>query len=80
VTETPKEIDLETRNINEFWAVWHEGMEWPQLLYSESMARERAHVLAKSCIGVTVHLLKFNIVGTACYPSEPKLTGQLRMA
>lgn len=68
---------MEIRNVNGYWAVWHEGLEWPQLLYSESMAREKAHLLAKHNIGVTVHLLKFTSVGTACYPSEPKLTGEL---
>lgn len=68
---------MEKRNLCDFWAVWHDGMEWPQLLYSEQMARDRVHMVAKQCIGTTVHLVKFSSEGTACYPSSPKLTGAL---
>ena len=71
---------MDRRNLNEFWAVWHDGMEWPQLFYSEAMARERTHMLAKQSIGATVHLLKFTSEGTACYPSSPMLTGALQAA
>lgn len=65
------------RNCNSFWAVWKHGLDWPELFASEELAKDRAHSLARSAIGDTVHLLKLTSVGAATYPATPQLSGGL---
>lgn len=68
---------MQTRSEHDFWAVWKSGLEWPMLFASETMAKEKAHLLAKDAVGQTVHLMKIQSIGTAEYPATPRLTGNL---
>lgn len=72
-----EEKDMTERNQESFWGVWKEGFEWPQLLADETVAKGRALRLGKECVGQTVYLLKFEVVGTIEYPESPKKTGKL---
>lgn len=65
------------REVTDFWAVWKEGFEWPQLFSHEGMARNKAEQIAKENVGQTVHLMRINSVGTVEYPTEARRSGLL---
>jgi hypothetical protein len=60
-----------------FWVVWTAGMDRPELVLSEGAAVNRAYELALSQIGMTVHVLQTQSVGTIQYPANPTATGIL---
>lgn len=61
-----------------FWAVWMLGQEGPPSLYENALVAEgAAHQLAQVHLGSTVHVLKFESVGTVSYPATPRVTGSL---
>jgi hypothetical protein len=68
---------MSDRDANCFWAVWCKGQEWPGLFASESAAKDRVHILAKSNVGAEVHLMKISSIGTVKYPNDPVATGDM---
>jgi len=66
-----------TRKLEDYWLVWTEGHEWPELLASESMAKDRAEHLAKDRIGYVVHLCRVESVGTIMIPNNRNVSGQM---
>lgn len=66
---------MERRDIDGYWLVWMDGDEWPQNLYSESMARDRMKTLARANPGRIVHICKLQSVGTMLLPDEMKTSG-----
>lgn len=65
------------RNIEGYWAVWHHGMEWPALFYSEQSAKAQVVIWAKQDPGKTVHLCRIEPVGTMKVPYEPEVSGRM---
>lgn len=68
---------MHDRNVDSFWAVWMDGKDWPELFASESLAKDRAHQLARQHVGREAHVLKMSSVGSAIYPATPTLNGVL---
>lgn len=69
--------DLDCRALSDYWAVWAQGHEWPELFADEDMARERARHLAADLLGRTVHLLRFDTVGSIMFPNTPEISGRM---
>lgn len=66
---------MSDRNLEGFYAVWVDGHEWPELFYNDKMAKDRAEHLARDVIGYTVHVCKFESVGTVSYPANRNVSG-----
>jgi hypothetical protein len=49
----------------------------PSLYENYQDAEVAAHELGRAHIGATVHVLKFESVGTVSYPATPRVTGSL---
>jgi hypothetical protein len=56
----------------DFYGVWHEGLEWPQLHADLLSARNAAHRLAKIDPGREVHVMKILSQGVVSYSDKPE--------
>lgn len=65
---------MNDRNEKDFWAVWKPGADWPSRYASESSAKAAAVNMARQNIGITVHLMRVQSVGTVTYPDLPDPT------
>ena len=66
---------MSERKLDSYYAVWTEGHEWPELFYNRGMAKDRAEHLARDRIGHTVHVCRFESVGTVMYPANRNVSG-----
>jgi len=61
-----------------FWAVWWDGLEWPQLYRVKHDAQAMARKAGQNHVGKTVYLLELVCVGSLEYSNMPiKTTGEL---
>ncbi len=60
-----------------FWAVWKDGMDYPNLYAAEAPAKEAVKVMARAYPGLTVYLLKLQVAGSLTLPEKYKATGQM---
>lgn len=68
---------MKDQTATSFWAVWHSGLEWPQLFSKKKPARDRAHQLAKDGYGREVHVMKIVSQGMVRYSELPEIaTGE----
>jgi hypothetical protein len=70
-------MDEDRAEFPDFWGVWTQGFEQPELFLLESDAARRAYDLAQSNVGIKVHVLKMVSAGTVNYPNQPSVTGIL---
>ena len=66
---------MNTRKIEDYYAVWTDGHAWPELFYNREAAKARAEHLARDKIGHTVHICQFESVGTVMYPANRNVSG-----
>jgi hypothetical protein len=61
----------------EFWAVWKDGMDYPNLYTVLDAAREGVKTLARQYPGSAVYLLRLEVAGTLALPEKFKATGDM---
>lgn len=66
---------MNTRNLDDYYAVWTDGHEWPELFADLQMAKDRARHLSRDKLGHTVHVCRFQSVGTISIPHNLNLDG-----
>jgi hypothetical protein len=63
-----------------FWAVWKDGMDYPNLYTDEAAAKAFCTSQAKKYPGETSYLLKLGVVGSLTLPEKYKSTGSMKTA